>query len=394
MTLPILLLLAEDHALSDLGSLRAALAAVGVTVRTPQDETRLGRSLSGKLHQQLAICTAALVVGPDGPLTLQAFHAFQAKVALGQNAKLFLMTDREATVPEHLYGVAVVLPPLTSDHLALSIRSALENCSELSTLRGPALDNPNGPFISNEAWPVAFSAPAWPENMANRAFEEVRLLYWEGLFRTGYLEQWARRTAISNWLLNQTGERDPLNRSLILSKGIAYAHMVRGSRPAAIRALRKAGDAAYDARSRRARSYVFEYRADLAVRDGNIGAAVEYYEKAQQDVSGVEAREVELKAALATSLEAGFGTRPTLDRLSVLRDEFASLLNYRTGVVDIMMGRELALAGEPREALAFVRKGEAFFRDVLPMPRNLRCATLLREAIEAGRSVAELERPL
>lgn len=383
---PSLLLIADDRDMPQLEGLLRQLDRLGVKPVVPQQLIRIGDSLVRTMDDLVGKATTMLLVYsaiPQSSMMERATYAFRARMCRNSSLKVFIL-PLGVEVPPESHGFAVVMPPeIAAASIAQLISTALLVGEELSTVRAPAPDNLNAPFLTAGAWPVSFAGGRSIE--ISHDYDCAVDNYWSGLNRSGYLSEWGTRLRASRALVRQAEQRgDALTRSLVLSKGLAYALLSRGQTRAATRALHAAGEAAHQALDGRARSYVLSYLGDAAAREGRIRDAVEAYEEAGSSLKGVENLEIRLKRDLlkVTSYDQPISRR--ISDLNQLQDQFSGVMNYRAGSVDILAARELAAEGLQAEALARLARGERFFTDIVPMPRNLRCARSVAEAVMAG----------
>jgi len=387
-----LLVLAPREELADLGELLEALRSVGMRPVVPQHVTRIGDSTVAMLDKLVSSASAALIVnsplGSDDLEFQRACYSFRARVARRSQLKELVLDHRGATSPPHRYGSAIVIPEgIAAAETAKLIKAVLALGGQISTLRAPPYDNLNAPFLSAGAWPLSFlkSLPL-PNELADAEYDEALFLYWSGLNKSGYLGDWRSRLISSRRLIKLANDNNDLaSKSLILTKGVAYAQIVGEQAASARNILYAAAQAARSARDKRAHSYAVSYLGDVAALDGSFGNALKAYDEAVADLRGLERHELLLKRELLTRLNDPSGRLSSrLRSLDHLKEAFAEVMNYREGSVMIEQARELALSGASMEALDQLDVAQAYFRDTVPMPRNLAFATGLREAILRG----------
>ncbi|MGY3347198.1 MULTISPECIES: hypothetical protein [unclassified Bradyrhizobium] len=375
-------------------AIAARMRSLGLRVWSINDDVGIGdskiKALDQKLQEAVAMVLLRASAKKADDWTDRQEFAFRARLTWAGDLKLFVVPQADGVIERSLQGHALVLPPwIDANQVAELAAAAVRFSPKLSSVRARLPDNPNGPLLSAGAWPLQSPETHFDQAIGRmfslngvRYYDEISDLYWNSLHFSGYRGRWDIRLNVSEHLSRLAkSQMDSLNCGLILTKGIAYAHLTLGNHVKAFSALKSADLEFRDARHERGRGFCSSYFGDIEVQRGRISHALDCYKEAADALSGLEQYNVILKAKMVGLLHEDGGVPSRLRSLHRLKHEFREVHNYRAGIIDMAIAEMLGRSGDYSQALAHAASSVNLFRDVINMPRNTRRAEALYLAI-------------
>jgi len=221
-----------------------------------------------------------------------------------------------------------------------------------------------------------------------KEYEYASSLYWKTLYYSGYRELWEDRDHLSRKIFNLSLQvKDYKTAGLILAKGMAYALMSQRKYSDAEYFLKKALVCFEKAHAHQEEWIYYDYMADIYGEIGHIDKAITYYQEARKRTNNIDEYQVYLKQLFLTAKHDPNGSKSQLVALTLLRDQFSSIKNYKEGLVEIEIAKTLYILRDVDEALAAAKRGYHLLNNVIIMPRNAKKAKNMLDFITEKKPV-------
>lgn len=202
-------------------------------------------------------------------------------------------------------------------------------------------------------------------------YEQAKHLYWKILYFTGYRERWDERALLSKHLLKLSiKNNDYKSTGLILSKGIAYALITQKRYAQAQLVLAQALKNFRQANAYQEEGVFFDYMADIYEETGQLQKALSCYDLAMERYTDIDKYRVYLKRLFLMTKYDDLKSRSRIVALTLLRDQFSAIKNYREALVDIELAITFYALKDAQEARYRAQQAFNFFNNTIMMPRN------------------------
>jgi hypothetical protein len=349
-------------------------------------DVRVGQSLTSAYNAALEGAAGLILVqlaGSCDPFALFQLTAFQARRRTTSGSAALLVISRHPLRPGSAFTDAEILAPTACDSptlaatvlCAILFESDIDNLSEESARLAVTGARPG-------AWSaVANLSSTYPQYartirglIALGEYEHASELYWRTLYYSGYQELWGPRAVLTASLADLAqASRHYIGAASVILKGEAYSLIEQRRFDSARIAIEGALQLAQRDRARRVEGSCAEHSADLAFAIGDYATAANGYDHASHLQDGLDEHRTRIKHDFAVALLPTFRSSQLTD-LERLKERFATVLDYREGLIEIELAKGYAHAGNVSLAREHAIHAVRFFSAVAHMPRYQRLA--------------------
>jgi hypothetical protein len=205
----------------------------------------------------------------------------------------------------------------------------------------------------------------------SQEYEGVKSSYWKILYFLNYRELWGESQSLSRFVLALSKKNNDLvNSGLILSKGIAYSFAEQNQYLSAEYNLKLAYEYFKVAKFKEGEAICWNIMADIYLSIGKYQVALNCYDEAKKGFVGIEEYQLNLKRLFLITSSDDLKINSRIIALSMLRDKFSEIKDYREALVDLEIAKSYDAKGDNDQALLFARNSFTLLNDVISMPRN------------------------